>query len=54
MYQFFEFVMLLIFGIVIGLARLRTGSILPCIAMHFFFNFMSAIEVVGTLAALAH
>ncbi len=52
-YEYFESGMLLVFGIVIGIARLRTRSILTCIAMHAFFNFMSSIETVMTLAALS-
>jgi uncharacterized protein len=48
-YDYFELSMLLIFGLVIGVARLRTRSIVTCIAMHFFFNLMASVEAVMTL-----
>lgn len=40
-YDSFELGVLLLFGIVLGWARVKTGSILPCLAMHGTFNAVS-------------
>ncbi len=48
-YELFELGMLIVFGIVLGIARLRTRSVLPCIAMHTVFNLFAVIEVMAAL-----
>ncbi len=48
-YGYFELCLLVVFGIVLGIARLRTRSILPCIAMHSAFNVLAALEAVIAL-----
>ena len=40
-YDSFELGALLIFGVVLGWARVATGSIIPCLAMHAAFNAVS-------------
>ncbi len=40
-----------IMGVTLGVARLRTGSLLVTIAMHMLYNFISTGEIVW-LAAL--
>ena len=46
-----EFMIIFIIGVTLGVARLRTGSLLVTIAMHMLYNFISTGEIVW-LAAL--
>lgn len=44
-YDPLEFVLIFIVGVVLGIARLRTGSVLVTIAMHMLHNLISAGEI---------
>ncbi|HKX62187.1 MAG TPA: HAD-IA family hydrolase, partial [Verrucomicrobiae bacterium] len=45
-YDVHGIMLIFVAGLLLGAARLRTGSILPCIAMHALQNFVSTIETV--------
>jgi membrane protease YdiL (CAAX protease family) len=49
-YDAFDMTVIFLAGLLFGWARLRTNSLLPCIAMHALMNFVATVEVVVVLA----
>lgn len=47
-YDLYDMTWIVLFGVILGISRLKTGSIIPAIAMHMSWNAISLISMVMT------
>ena len=50
-YDLYDMVLITLFGIMLGISRIKTGSIIPAIAMHMSWNTISLVSMVMTHSA---
>lgn len=49
-YGLYELAIVFVMGLILGAARLRTGSVIACIAMHVLANLVATVEVAVTVS----